>query len=673
MQAFRGPQVRAVGRRTFVGRDRELAGFRAALAGEPGAYTVLFLHGVGGVGKSTLLRQFAATASAAGRSVIEVDCGRITGSVAEFEEEAAAAVTADAPVLLVDTFERCRNLEGWLREHFLPQLPAGAVVVIAGRHPCDPLWAADEAWVGLLRIAALGELARPDATDLLRRRGVPEEHQEAVLRFAGGHPFALSLAATVPGEALGHRSGVASTVDVVTALLRQLIGDVPSARHQRALEVCAHAWRTTEDLLRVFVGSAAAETFAWLHAQPFVESSGDGLFPHDVVRGVLDADLRWRDPDGYLATRDRLIDHQLERIQAASGRALRSAARAVYHLVREGEILPDIGVPDDAEGYHAGPVRDEDVPAMRRILAEVHNEESVAILDFWMQRDPTGFEVYRRVSDGAVRGFSLFLWLEENDAGAAAADPVVAAAFEHAGRAPSRPGEQILVARLLVPTARRLPFQITHLMRVRMTEAYLHSPRLSWSFFVTTDDAVAMTMELLSHRKMPTRPRIGARSFNVYAHDWRAMPKRQWLRKVATWTYFGRPAAEDAATPTVDVLSRSEFDAEVRAALRGLRRTHTHLGGRLLRTRMVLDRCDARRSPAEVLARLLTDAIDTLGGDPREAKVHRALVTTYLEGLTQEAGADRLDTPLVTYRRQVSRGTAQVVELLWRKELSSLG
>ena len=41
----------------FVGRSTEVATFRSALAGH-GALRVLFIHGPGGIGKTTLLHQF---------------------------------------------------------------------------------------------------------------------------------------------------------------------------------------------------------------------------------------------------------------------------------------------------------------------------------------------------------------------------------------------------------------------------------------------------------------------------------------------------------------------------------------------------------------------------------------------------------------------------------------
>lgn len=49
-----------------------------------------------------------------------------------------AALGPEPAVLLVDTFERCQDLEVWLRERFLPRLRQGALAVLAGRDGPDP-------------------------------------------------------------------------------------------------------------------------------------------------------------------------------------------------------------------------------------------------------------------------------------------------------------------------------------------------------------------------------------------------------------------------------------------------------------------------------------------------------------------------------------------------------
>ena len=116
---------------------------------------------------------------------------------------------------------------------------------------------------------------------------------------AHGHPLGLSLLADVVARG-GQAAADPLTPDLVGTLLRRFVEVVPSGGHRRALEVCALARVTTEALLREALGlEDANELFAWLRELSFVESGPEGVFPHDLARDALEADLRWRDPDGY--------------------------------------------------------------------------------------------------------------------------------------------------------------------------------------------------------------------------------------------------------------------------------------------------------------------------------------------------------------------------------------
>src|SRR4051794_20913489 len=76
---------------------------------------------------------------------------------------------------------------------------------------------------------------------------------------------------------------------------------VPAAPHGPGLATCAPAHRPAEDLLAAPVGARAPEVWAWLAARPFVGRSGDGLYPHDLVRDVFHAEFAQRNPDAYVA------------------------------------------------------------------------------------------------------------------------------------------------------------------------------------------------------------------------------------------------------------------------------------------------------------------------------------------------------------------------------------
>src|SRR5262249_16809639 len=157
----------------------------------------LFVHGPGGVGKSALLGRFAQRAAEADCNVMMLDGRMIEPSPAAFMAETRSILDDERAVLLVDTFERLHGLESWLRERFLPALPAGAVVVVAGRIPPSMTWQADPGWAEMLQVIGLGDLEPMDAAALLDSRGVADELRDSLLAFAGGHPLALSLGAAV--------------------------------------------------------------------------------------------------------------------------------------------------------------------------------------------------------------------------------------------------------------------------------------------------------------------------------------------------------------------------------------------------------------------------------------------------------------------------------------------
>ncbi len=102
---------------------------------------------------------------------------------------------ASRSALLVDSFEQCRRLETWLRDRFLPRLGDDAVVVVAGRRPPELEWAVDPGWQRALRVLPLRPLDRARSELLLHANGVDPGRYEAIVRFAGGNPLALSLAA----------------------------------------------------------------------------------------------------------------------------------------------------------------------------------------------------------------------------------------------------------------------------------------------------------------------------------------------------------------------------------------------------------------------------------------------------------------------------------------------
>ena len=101
-------------------------------------------------------------------------------------------------MLVIDTAERLRLIDGWLRLEFLPSLPAHARVVIATRDAPGAVWRAS--FGELLQTIALGPLPPADAAEVLRAAGLDADQAEWVNRFVRGHPLSLQLAASAVRE-----------------------------------------------------------------------------------------------------------------------------------------------------------------------------------------------------------------------------------------------------------------------------------------------------------------------------------------------------------------------------------------------------------------------------------------------------------------------------------------
>ncbi|MEV1176422.1 hypothetical protein [Nonomuraea sp. NPDC049784] len=579
-------------------------------------------------------------------------------------------------MLLVDNFERIQGLEGWLRDRFLPRVPMGALVVIAGRYPPDMRWQADPGWAGALEVLALRDLPAEDAQALMDSCGVPAELREPLLAFAGGHPLALLL-----GAAVAVKDGAASrrwmpNQDVVATLLDQLVGELPSAAHRHALEICAHAHMTTEALLRAALPQDAGTLFRWLRRLPFVESCSLGLFPHDVVRELLEADLRWRDPEGYAVMHDRIHAHLADKVRTASDADVLSAVAALLYLHRGNGALTDFHRCRDEGEFQEELLGQEDVGTLVRVATAAEGAASAARAAFWAERQPEAFRLYRRTETGEPVAFSTWLRLAELDEEELAADPIVAAAWAHArATTPLRAGEHLAVSRLWALPQYRRNSPVMDLIQWRMIGNCLRAERMAWSYIAIRrpDHAWVERLRHYGMREICEQPRLGDDAYTLFVHDWRAVPAQAWLEQMNQQLVAGSADGPDAATAGLAVLSQTEFAEAVRKALRQLTRPGALATSPLTRTRLIAERArqdPAGRDPTTALGDLLRQAIDDLREDPRSVKLHRALSVTFLHGTpTQELAAEQLGLPFTTYRRHLTAGIERICADLWHREL----
>jgi len=176
----RRPVTPVAGRRMLIGRGESVASVLSAIE-DGSAVRVVFIHGIAGIGKSTLLAACLDEARAShtvitldGRSVEPTETGfvdalgRAIGLPGADLERLLAQLADRAPVVIaVDTFENLRLIDSWLRRTVVPGLPPEVRLVVAGREPPVAVWLSAPGLEGGIRAVALGPLPENAAAELL--------------------------------------------------------------------------------------------------------------------------------------------------------------------------------------------------------------------------------------------------------------------------------------------------------------------------------------------------------------------------------------------------------------------------------------------------------------------------------------------------------------------------
>ncbi len=674
-----------------MGRRAELELFRSAVATGTRDLAVLYLHGPGGIGKTSLLDAFSGIAAAQDATVVRLDARELAASpsavlaamraVIEVSDDGPIGDAAEPFVLMIDSYERLTPIDDWVREQLVPRLPVDALTVLAGRTPPAPGWRADPAWRDLLRVVSLRNLDPDDGRAYLAACGVDPERHDGLLALTHGHPLGLSLCADVVVRG-GEPGGDALHPDLVGDLVRGFVDVVPDERQRTVLAACAQARVTTEEFLREVLrpddaADEAYERFSWLQGLSFIEVGPDGVFPHDLARDVLDADLRWRDGAEYTRIFRRVAGAIRGRLRSLRGREQQRAISDLKFLFRH---IPGVLSPIDWEAWgqhYPEPALPHERGRVLDLIAAAEGDDAARIAAVWWEAQPEGFWVLRDRSD-RVRGVVCLLDLSAATEEERAADPGARTVWNHAhAHRPPRVGEVVTQTRFIVDReACHGPSPTLNAVPIVTLQRQLGTPNLAWDYLTMHepdewDDFFALA-DL--HRVPDGDFELAGRRFGVFAHDYRERSVDELIDLWIERSLAQDPTLQTGPGPQVQVLSQAEFTDAVRQALRDLLRPDLLERNPLLGTRLLHDEAADEAPDAATLRTLVHSAIDTLRQHPRDDKLLRAVERTYLDPApTQEAAAARLGLPFSTYRRHLTQGIERVVAWLWDREVYGSG
>jgi len=728
-------RLRAAHQSRFVGRTSELEAFEKALEAEIPPFAVLYIHGPGGVGKTALTTEMQYRCADRDMPVHAMDARNIEPSVEAVEAALATAgldlenldeLGNERRVVFVDTFEAWTPLYGWIRQKLIPRLPASCLVVLSGRTPPPTPWRSDLGLESLLRVQPLRNLPRRLGMAYLERRGIDKDLRDRILTFSHGHPLSLSLAADAAAQDPDAKFDPVDSPDLTGTLVQRFLERVPSDRHRRALEACALVRVLTESLLDTLLGDmdgaaptsspstnwkdisertmigapeakgpgtsgSAHSLFQWLRGLSFIETGENGIFPHDIVRSAVTADLRWRDEASFREMQQRARSHYLDRLDAVTSSPNAGEAggpQSSQHILtdylflfRQNPIVRPF-FQRLRDEWNAGdpPVRDAPREADReplRAMVKVHEGDASAdLFDDWWNHEASETQVFRD-GEETPAGFLMHVDLRDVSDADRDADPAIEAACSFLeNEAPLRSGETAAHFRFWMS---RDAYQdispVQSLISAYRVRFYLTTPSLAYTFVPTPHPD---RWELLfaygdMHRVEGAAYTVGDRDYTAFGHDWRVTPPRAWLDQLAERDLSSRMPDPPATGRTMIVLSRSDFDETVKEAFKAHARPEAMHDNPLLRSRLVAEGVGLGASVedrVEFLRECLDETAYSLDGDPKTAKYYRAVRATYLNPQpTQERAAEHLGLAFSTYRRYLKRGIKHVADLLWRDEV----
>ena len=425
---------------TFAGRAREVEALLHLF--EQSGPLALYVHGVAGIGKSSLLEVFAARMRAKGGRVVRIDCRTVEPTVQGFLSELSDALGEplltveevaerlalfdERIVITLDTFEVFRLMETWIRQIFIPSLPVNARVAIASRNPPSPAWRTTPGWLGLFRSLLLEPLSETEALGYLTMSGIAPDVARRINLIARGHPLALGMATSIVLSEAGRTIEEAGLHQVIEALSHSYIEAVPDPITRRALEASSVVRCVTEPLLHALLPETPPrDTIERLAALPFVEPGREGLFIHDAVRSAVASSLATRDPDSHREYRRAAWAFLQNRLRLAHGKTEPWRYTADLLFLIQNPVLREGFFPSGAHPLAVEPATPDDEPAVRQIVGETAAAEREALLAWWRYH-PEAFRIVRDRNGGAC-GLVMLIRASDLNEAVVAADPVAAA------------------------------------------------------------------------------------------------------------------------------------------------------------------------------------------------------------------------------------------------------
>ncbi|PSR29045.1 MAG: hypothetical protein C7B47_03600 [Sulfobacillus thermosulfidooxidans] len=308
----------------FVGRTSELQQFQAWLHDSHPLTQLWDVHGIAGMGKSTLLWQWMAHARRQQVPSVWMDGRSCPKQPVQFLDHLFDITENVLPISprkkiswperflwVIDNFDDLESLEAWLREDLIARLPEqGGLLVFASRRGLSAHWHVHPIWASRMRKLPLKPWTLYEARTYFHRLGLKmTEELQQVLRPLHGHPLSMAVA----GEYFTRRGTVMNKRDYsfLETITAELLREVTDSQLHPFLDILTVLPSANQDMITAIAEPLVISTQQYrdLSRLSFVRLVPSGLALHDVVRSQLLASMQEHHPMTLKHLRLKALDY----------------------------------------------------------------------------------------------------------------------------------------------------------------------------------------------------------------------------------------------------------------------------------------------------------------------------------------------------------------------------
>ena len=444
---------------SFVGRENEIKSLKELIKSKKSPYCVLFIHGIGGIGKTSMVKELLNSLDSKVSSIY-LDCrdieptenGFLTSLGSEFKIKSTKITMErvlkslekkrDRTILVLDTYETFGLMDTWLRKVFIPSLPENTLTIIIGRHAPNNTWLTSSGLGTLIKSIELEELSYEDSIKFLAQRGLNQEESQDTYSFARGHPMALELAANSVSTKPTRKITYKSFPNIIHQLTQDFLLGL-DAKTRKTLESLSIVRRYDDAFLKHLLDDDyEAGIFDELLDLPFVSMSSEGCLIHDIVRENIARELSIRDPKRYMESKKAAWVYLNEQSLSKHGESLWQVTADLLYTI-ENPVVRDAFFPKGAVGYVVEPLSSGDEQGVIDITRESEPGEPADIIETWLRHYPESFSVVKDIT-GEVEAFFILCEPEQVEREYLSTDEISELWFRHLESNPLEPGDRAL-------------------------------------------------------------------------------------------------------------------------------------------------------------------------------------------------------------------------------------